>query len=358
VNASYRLGNAIVVGTVLASLLTCLVLVGPRPGPSRAGQDLGRHGFPLGAFGLVERTGRPVTEADFADRVCITSFIFTRCPLSCPRISSIMRSLQGKLAGTGVTLVSISVDPEYDTPAVLSEYARRFGADADRWWFLTGPKDVVYRVITDRFKLPVQPSSEADQKAGAEAVEHSDRLALVDHGKVVGYFDTTDPAAVAALTDRARQLDGATRPWARKLPAVNAGLNASCALLLTLGWFLIRSGRVHAHRAAMIASVIVSATFLACYLLSRYELGFVRYQGVGAARVAYFTVLLSHTLLATCGVVPLVALTLTQALRRRFHRHAAFARVTFPIWMYVSITGVVIYLMLYQLPTGTLVTTL
>ena len=352
-NASYRLGNAIVVGTLLASLLTCLVLVGPRPGPTRAGQDLGDRGFPLGDFRLVERSGRAVTGAEFADRVCVASFIFTRCPLQCPKITNEMKRLQAQFTGTGVTLVSISVDPEYDTPAVLSLYARRFGADANRWWFLTGPKDVVYEVIAGRFKLPVQPSSEAEQKAGAEAFEHSNRLALVDHGKVVGYFDSTDPEAIKALTARARLLDGTAHSWARRLPAVNAGLNAACAGLLALGWFLIRSGKPAAHKAAMIAAVVVSALFLTCYLVYHYQVGSVPYPGLGAGRVAYSTVLLSHAVLATLGVVPLVAITLVNALGGRFDAHVRFARVTFPIWMYVSITGVIIYLMLYQLPVAT-----
>ena len=94
----------------------------------------------------------------------------------------------------------------------------------------------------------------------------------------------------------------------------------------------------------------VSALFLTCYLVYHWEAGSVRYRGLGATRVAYFTILLSHTVLATCGVVPLVSLTLYRASRREFARHAQIAAVTFPIWLYVSITGVVIYLMLYQLP--------
>ena len=138
--------------------------------------------------------------------------------------------------------------------------------------------------------------------------------------------------------------------WVRRLPAVNATLNGTCALLLALGWVLIRAGNVRGHAATMIACVAVSALFLACYLVYHFQVGSVPFRGVGPVRLVYFTILLSHTLLATFGVVPLVALTLTRALRRRFDRHARIARVTFPIWMYVSVTGVVIYLMLYQLP--------
>jgi protein SCO1/2/putative membrane protein len=353
VNASYRLGSLIVLGTVLGSLGACLAVVGPGPAQVRAARDLGDHGFPLGRFRLVERSGRAVTDADLADRVWVASFVFTHCPLSCPRISSVMKGLQGRFEGTGVRLVSVTVDPERDTPEVLADYARRFGADPDRWWFLTGPKPEVVDLITGRFKLGLQANSAADQEAGAEAFSHSERLALVDRGKAVGFFDSTDPEAVAALVAEARRRDGGGAPaWARRLPALNATLNGTCALLLTLGWLLIRSGNVRGHAATMIASVVVSALFLSSYLVYHSQVGSVPFRGVGPVRVAYFTVLLSHTLLATFGVVPLVALTLTRALRGRFDRHAAIARVTFPIWMYVSLTGVIIYLMLYQMPTA------
>jgi protein SCO1/2/putative membrane protein len=352
---SYRTGWTIVVSTVLLALAACVALVG-RPkgdGAPRAAEAGGDIAFPLGSFRLVERSGRDVTETDFADRVCVASFVFTRCPLSCPRISSVMKGLQGNLAGTAVQLVSITVDPEHDTPPILSEYATRFGADRDRWWFLTGRKDDVLALIRERFKLGVEPADDAAQKLGAEAFSHSERLALVDRGVVVGYFSSTDPASVTRLVAESSRRAGPLRrapAWARALPPVNAGLNATCAALLAIGWGFIRSGRWRAHAATMIAAVVVSALFLTCYLVYHYHAGSVPYRGVGPARVVYFTILISHTLLATFGVVPLVAITVWQALRRRFDRHARIARVAFPIWMYVSITGVVIYLMLYQLP--------
>ncbi|MFO0910526.1 MAG: DUF420 domain-containing protein [Isosphaeraceae bacterium] len=357
-NASYRLGTTLVLATVLLSVPASLLLFGLAPRPTRAAQELGDHPFPIGTFALTEQSGRTVTDADFADRVAIVSFIFTRCPLSCPRITSVMKGLQSRLAGTGVTLVSISVDPSHDTPEVLAAYARRFDADPARWWFLTGPPSDVVDLIRNRFRLPVQSTSEAEQQAGAEAVEHSDRLALVIHGQIVGFFDSNDRSAVDSLIERARRHDRGVAPWAKSLPAVNAGLNASCALLLLLGWFCIRTGKTRAHMMAMIACVVVSALFLTCYLVYHYQVGSVAFKGVGAVRVVYFTVLLSHTVLATFGVVPLVAITLTRAIQRKFDRHARIAQLTFPIWMYVSITGVVIYVMLYQLPLAATAATL
>jgi uncharacterized membrane protein YozB (DUF420 family) len=258
--------------------------------------------------------------------------------------------LQTKLAGTDVRLVSLSVDPERDTPEVLADFARKYAADPDRWWFLTGPKGELLPLIRERFKLGVEPSTAAEQEAGAEPILHSDRLALVDRGnKVVGYFDSSDPEAIRNLISQARQRD--IPGWIRRLPAVNALLNTACAVLLVLGLAMIRTGSVRGHAACMASCVVTSAVFLTCYLIYHFQVGSVPFRGVGPIRVVYFTILLSHTVLAIV-TVPLVALTLTRALRRRFDRHARIARLTFPIWLYVAITGVVIYGMLYQLPVA------
>ncbi len=353
-NASYRLGLAIVAGTILGSAVLVYAAQALRPAaaPPRAGQDLGDLGYDLGSYNLTERSGKTVTEADLAGEVWVSAFIFTRCPVSCPKISSVMKTLQQPLGDAGVKLVSLSVDPDFDTPAVLTQYANGLGADPDRWWFLTGPRDAVVSLIIDKFHLPLSRNDAADLStdARAEAVQHSPRLVLVDRGnKVVGFFDSDDPEAVKALLAMARR----KASWARQLPAVNAGLNGSCAILLLLGWTFILTRNVKAHAVCQISAVAVSAVFLACYLVYHFEVGSVAFRGVGWTKSVYLTILLSHTLLATFGVVPLVGLTLLRAVRREFPRHAAIARVTFPIWLYVSITGVVIYWMLYQLPVMT-----
>jgi len=134
----------------------------------------------------------------------------------------------------------------------------------------------------------------------------------------------------------------------RDLPALNALLNATAAVLLVVGWLLIRAGRREAHRRTMLAALGVSTAFLASYLVYHFQVGSVRFQGTGAVRAVYLAVLASHTLLA--AAVPVLALvTLVRALRRRFDRHRAIARWTLPIWLYVSVTGVVVYWMLYRL---------
>ncbi len=132
------------------------------------------------------------------------------------------------------------------------------------------------------------------------------------------------------------------------LPALNALLNGTSFVLLLIGYALIRSGRRRAHQRVMIAAFSCSVLFLTSYLIYHAQVGSVRFQGEGPLRTVYLSILLTHTVLA--AAVPfLAAITLTRALRGRFDRHKKIARVTLPIWLYVSVTGVVIYLMLYQL---------
>ena len=131
-------------------------------------------------------------------------------------------------------------------------------------------------------------------------------------------------------------------------PAINASLNGTSALLLASGRVFIARGRMAAHRACMIAAVSASSIFLMSYLYYHAHVGSVRFRGTGWVRPVYFSILTTHTILAAV-IVPLVIITLSRGLRGRFDRHRVIARWTFPLWMYVSITGVVIYLMLYKL---------
>ena len=134
----------------------------------------------------------------------------------------------------------------------------------------------------------------------------------------------------------------------RDLPALNACLNATAAALLVVGWVLIRRGRREAHRKVMLAAFACSAAFLASYLVYHFNVGSVRFQGTGPIRTVYLSILLTHTVLAT-AIVPLVLVTLNHGLRERFDRHRRIARWTMPLWLYVSVTGVVIYWMLYRM---------
>lgn len=131
-------------------------------------------------------------------------------------------------------------------------------------------------------------------------------------------------------------------------PALNAVLNGTSAVLIATGVFLIRRQRRTAHKRVMIAAVVTSTLFLISYLYYHAHVGSVRFQGQGFARPVYFAILLSHTILAA-AVVPLVLVTIVRALRGRFDKHRRSARWTYPVWLYVSVTGVVIYVMLYQI---------
>jgi putative membrane protein len=132
-------------------------------------------------------------------------------------------------------------------------------------------------------------------------------------------------------------------------PALNAFLNGTSAVLIGTGLYFIRSGRVQAHKRMMLSAFVASCLFLTSYLYYHLVLraGVTHFRGQGISRPIYFTILISHTILAVV-VVPFILVTLARALRGRFQRHKAIAPYTFAIWMYVSITGVVIYIMLYK----------
>ncbi|HXE79503.1 MAG TPA: DUF420 domain-containing protein [Vicinamibacterales bacterium] len=132
------------------------------------------------------------------------------------------------------------------------------------------------------------------------------------------------------------------------LPTLNAALNATAATLLAVGWWLIRRRRVDAHRRCMLGAFTASTLFLISYVIYHLHAGSRPYQGVGFLRIVYFTILLTHVVLAA-GIVPLALVTLARGLRRDDNRHRRIARWTIPIWLYVSITGIIIYVMLYHL---------
>lgn len=133
----------------------------------------------------------------------------------------------------------------------------------------------------------------------------------------------------------------------RDLPALNATLNAVSTVLLIWGFLLIRRRKIDQHRRVMIAAFAVSSVFLVSYLVYHFQVGSVRYPNPGAIRYVYLSILATHTVLAA-SVPVLAIITLNRALRARFDKHRRIARWTLPIWLYVSVTGVIVYLMLYQ----------
>jgi uncharacterized membrane protein YozB (DUF420 family) len=130
------------------------------------------------------------------------------------------------------------------------------------------------------------------------------------------------------------------------LPALNASLNAACTVLLLAGFAFIRNGKIRLHRVCMISAFLCSTIFLGFYLYFHFNAGVIRFGGHGAIRAVYLTILITHTILAVV-IVPLILITLSRALRERFAAHRAIAKWTLPLWLYVSVTGVIVYWLLY-----------
>ena len=137
-------------------------------------------------------------------------------------------------------------------------------------------------------------------------------------------------------------------PQYAMFPMIDATMNGTSAVLLLIGRGYIKRGQMAAHRAVMLAALVSSSIFLSCYLYYHFHVGSVHFQGQGIWRPIYFTILISHVILAAV-IVPMIIITLSRGLRERFDRHRAIARWTFPLWMYVSVTGVIVYVMLYHL---------
>lgn len=345
----YRIGILMVGIVLMLSAIVCFGSAGSGAPQIAAGSQL-LEGRSIGPFKLVRETGETVISDDLRSSVWISAFTFTRCPVSCPRISATLKSLQEKLSDTDVKILSFSVDPDYDTPEVLKQYGKKFGSNPDQWWFLTGRQDEIYGLIQSSFMLSVAPTTPEQQKEGAEEIAHSDRIALIDKDlKFVRFFDSNSSDELSTLVTEAKRRSLST--WITFLPKLNASLNFTSFVLLLLGWFLIRSGRWRGHAFTMLVCLAISGAFLSCYLTYHYFVGTVRFPGTGFVRSLYLTILLSHTILAVV-MVPMILLSVIRAVRKDFERHKSIARMTLPIWCYISITGVIIYFMLYQMNHG------
>lgn len=132
------------------------------------------------------------------------------------------------------------------------------------------------------------------------------------------------------------------------LPALNASLNSLATLFLLAGFVFIKRRQIDAHRLSMLGALLASAAFLVSYVIYHYHVGSRPFTGTGVVRLVYFAILITHVILAT-AIVPLVLITVSRALTQRFDKHRRIARITWPLWMYVSVTGVIVYLMLYRL---------
>jgi protein SCO1/2/putative membrane protein len=300
--------------------------------------------FEVKPFSLTERDGRTVTLADLRGKVWVAHFFYPTCQGPCTKTVPTMSRLNEIFAGKpDVRLVSIALTG--DAPSLLEEFASGHGA-GENWLFLTSPGD------TDHVLDVVQKSffqtalRKPDAKPGDE-IDHSVRLVLIGReGEMRGYVDGRDPAVIPEFVEQIRQV-AAERYW---LPAQNAVLNTGSALLLVLGWLAIKRRRERLHIYGMTAALITSAAFLGGYLYFHFVVTGAqptRFRGPDGVRIAYLAILGTHTILAIV-VAPLALYVAWQGWRDHRPRHVRVARWTLPLWLYVSVTGVVVYWMLYQ----------
>lgn len=361
-NLPQKLLWALVVLALLATLGAAgwsQVLASRRPAPEP--EETQEQPPVIGEWSLTERSGRPFGSADLQGRVWVANFIFTNCAGPCPVMTQSMEKLIALLPNEPeMRFVTFSVDPKRDTPEVLREFAARHRQDP-RWFFVTGWP--VYNLVYDRFKMMARP---AENPTPGQEIIHSTSFVLIDGtGTMRGLYDykiefddygeATKTPDIRRLAEDVRKLlhpppppdPRASAPaWARALPSVNAGLNGLAAVLLLTGLYLIKTKRIGAHRVAMISACAVSAAFLACYVVYHVKVGSVPYTGPAWSKAPYYGVLISHVVLAAF-VLPLAVTTLWLGMKERFQTHRGLARWTLPIWMYVSVTGILVYVMVY-----------
>lgn len=330
-----------------------------------------RYGQP-GPFELIDSQGKPFSSESLKGKTWIASFVFTRCTGPCPQVSATMARLQKELENTHpLMLVTFTVDPERDSPDELKRYAANFQANPERWVFLTGKEEQIHELMTKKFMLGVK---RADKPSPGQEFAHATKLAVVDaQGTIRGYFQgLPDEASVnkfakedfekslrdlKTLVTQLEKGNVSMNPWYYPSPGLNASLNGLAGLILVLAIIAIKMKQPKVHGALMVAALVTSAVFLASYLI--YHI-FIK-EGIAtrfadaapgapsAVQYLYYGILISHTILAI-AVTPMALFTAWLASKKLFERHKALARITFPIWLYVSITGVVVYWMLYHLP--------
>lgn len=345
-------------------------------------------------FSLTDRTEETVTKQTLSGKEWVAGFIFTRCKGPCPAVVGQMKLLQER---TGVTLVTFSVQPEVDTPAVLRSFSKTYVSDAKpdangqtpKWYWLTGDRAQIYNLIGKSFRLPVAETKGPD---GPDVIHSFNLMHVDENGRVLGKYNALEEgemvllrkilqgkeprgkmvaeipaapagqpveiegAAATGLTFTRTKSEEPEEPpavaeWILALPALNASLNGLATILLITGYVLIKSGRVTAHKWVMLSSFGTSVIFLGSYLIYHFHVLSKKFPGTGLIKTVYLAILISHIILAA-AVPVLASMTIYRALRGQWDRHKAIARITFPIWVYVSVTGVIIYLMLYQWPAA------
>ncbi len=350
-------------------------------------------------FSLIDQTGSPVTLADLKGRPWVASFIFTRCitqcPMMCAKIRTLLKSLNADPEKPNpVRFVTITIDPHHDSLDKIREFAKIFGAEPQEWLFLTGDEKPITELVRHGFKVAAWENFGTDRLSGMEFA-HSMHLIHVDEtGQILGRYESMNdqdlvtlervlegkietpkrhkpalagtllPGGLVAVTPSGPadlappQADPLAKlpAWAKRLPRTNAALNALATMLLLTGFVAIKAKNISLHKRLMLFAFAVSIAFLGCYLTYHFALHQYtgehgkKFLGTPALSKVYYTILITHVILATA--VPVLALmTIWRGLKEQWASHRRWAKVTFPIWLYVSVTGVIIYWMLYHVST-------
>lgn len=343
----------------------------------------------INEFALLDQNGDPVTAADLRGKPWVASFIFTRCPIACPNLVKKIYDLDRRVKDVDVRFVTITVDPEHDTVAKMKQYADIYQAKPERWLFLTGDKAEVNQLIRHGFKVAAWENFGTERMPGFEFAHSLSLVHVGPDGKVLGMYASADenelrslervlagkietppenrpvppdavpegklPPSVNLPPARPRSAEDKLPPWAARLPATNAMLNALATVLLLVGFTAIQAGHVGLHKKLMLYAFGVSVAFLTLYLVHKgamyhYTGQFnTKMEASGNVLTLYLCILASHVLLAI--TVPFLAgITIYRGLKKDWDRHRRIAKITFPIWLYVSVTGVIIYGMLYHWP--------
>jgi protein SCO1 len=310
-------------------------------------------GLAVGDFNLKERGGKYLRARDLLGKVWVVQVFYPGCNL-CSRNTPTMQKLQEHYRGKA-DVRFLSIPLRFGDIDTVTNFAKSHDADPEQWLFLSGSKDELHHVVSLGFFSMNFPKEYPD---AGDVVAHETKLKLVDHnGVIVGWVDGTEPGAFEAIKEQLDRLRSQRRLEERipirgaDLPWLNAMLNGSCTILLLLGWTLIRMRFATLHKLVMLLALAVSMVFLSSYLFYHFvvmEMEPMRFKGEGAARYAYFGILLSHTILAIV-VAPMAIYITVQGLRNALAPHVKLARWTLPIWLYVSVTGVVVYWMLYRI---------
>jgi protein SCO1/2/putative membrane protein len=298
---------------------------------------------PVAPFTLTDQDGEAFSSEKLAGKVWVAHFFYIACNKCNSTYNPAMSELQ-KLVRGRPDLVLVSISLNQDSAEDLKSYSERWGAEPGQWIFLTGPKDVVHDIFKKSFQLGLKEEPLADP---GSIIIHDPKLVVVDRqGFRQGYISGDNETVAQRLFRRMHQLAGARY----KLSDFNAVMNFASAVLLVAGYLAIRRRFIRVHEICMLSALTASTVFLGSYLYYHFAVlagQSPRFPGSGAVWYVYIAILLSHTILA--AVVAPLAVTVTYlGLRNNLARHVWLARWTLPIWLYVSVTGVVVYLMLYQ----------